>query len=420
MAAITSWVRVGWRNIGRNPRRTALTSGGLAVGYFAVVFMTGWTGGINEELIENATSLVGGQIEIHDSGYLPDRSMYDTIGGRGGVDVEALLAAVDSDPGVAASAPRVFAGGLVSSGESTSAVLLLGVDVARETRVSRFLTRLKDGRPPVQGASELVLGAETARQLAVETGDEVVLVAPGADGSLANGLYRLTGVFETGLTELDNGLAVMPIADLQEFIVLPENRIHEIAVAALNPAEADTAATRLEATLVEFATGIDAAPWTELHPAVVDYVGLSESMHWILLAIVFTIAVFGVANTMLLATFERRREFAVMLALGAPPRAIAGAVITEAPRDRNCQPRCRRPLHVSPHDLVAHRAARSQLALRQHDAGGCPDHPSLRIAYDVSTWLLATAVLLLTTVLAALFPALRAAMISPADTLSGL
>ncbi|MDE2912400.1 MAG: ABC transporter permease [Paracoccaceae bacterium] len=420
MAATTSWIRVGWRNIGRNPRRTALTSGGLAVGYFAVVFMTGWTGGINEELIENATSLVGGQIEIHDGEYLPDRSLYDTIGGRGGVDVDALLAAVDSDPGVAASAPRVFAGGLVSSGESTSAVVLLGVDVARETRVSRFLNRLKDGRTPIQGASEFVLGAETARQLAVETGDEVVLVAPGADGSLANGLYTLAGVFETGLTELDNGLAVMPITDLQEFIVLPENRIHEIAVAALKPAEADAAATRLEAMLVEFATGIDAAPWTELHPAVVDYVGLSESVHWIILAIVFTIAVFGVANTMLLATFERRREFAVMLALGAPPLAIAGAVVTEA-------------LAIGVVSLAAGALFTYPLMIWWHIAppdlswlygsttlAGVLITPSLRIAYDVSTWFSATAVLLLTTVLAALYPALRVAMISPADTLSGL
>ncbi|MDE2792661.1 MAG: ABC transporter permease [Paracoccaceae bacterium] len=420
MAATTSWIRVGWRNIGRNPRRTALTSGGLAVGYFAVVFMTGWTGGINEELIENATSLVGGQIEIHDGEYLPDRSLYDTIGGRDGVDVDALLAAVDSDPGVAASAPRVFAGGLVSSGESTSAVVLLGVDVARETRVSRFLKRLKDGRTPVQGASEFVLGAETARQLAVETGDEVVLVAPGADGSLANGLYTLAGVFETGLTELDNGLAVMPITDLQEFIVLPENRIHEIAVAALKPAEADATATRLEAMLVEFATGIDAAPWTELHPAVVDYVGLSESVHWIILAIVFTIAVFGVANTMLLATFERRREFAVMLALGAPPLAIAGAVVTEA-------------LAIGVVSLAAGALFTYPLMIWWHIAppdlswlygsttlAGVLITPSLRIAYDVSTWFSATAVLLLTTVLAALYPALRAAMISPADTLSGL
>ncbi len=420
MAALTSWARIGWRNIGRNPRRTALTSGGLAVSYFAVVFMTGWTGGINEELIENATSLTGGQIEIHDAAYLPDRSLYDTIGGRGGVDVAALLAAVDADPDVGASAPRVFAGGLVSSGEATSAVVLLGVDVARETRVSRFLNLLTAGRTPGPGASELVLGAETARQLSVETGDEIVVVAPGADGSLANGLYRLAGVFETGLTELDNGLAVMPIGDLQEFIVLPQNRIHEIAVAALKPSEAVSTAARLEAMLVEFAIGIDAAPWTELHPAVVDYVGLSESMHWIILAIVFTIAVFGVANTMILATFERRREFAVMLALGATPRAIAGAVVTEALAigivSLAAGALFTYPLmvwwHVAPPDL--------SWLYGSTTLAGVLITPSLRIAYDLSAWFSATAVLLLTSVLAALYPAFRAAMISPADTLSDL
>ena len=99
------WPRIGWRNIGRNPRRTVLTALGLAVGFFAVVFMIGWSRGITAELVENATSLVSGQIEIHHAEYRPDRSMFDTLGGREGIDVEAMLEAIDADEGVTAAAP---------------------------------------------------------------------------------------------------------------------------------------------------------------------------------------------------------------------------------------------------------------------------------------------------------------------------
>ena len=183
--------------------------------------MGGWTGGIKEELIENATSLVSGQLEIHHPNYLPDKNFYDTIGGRGGVDVQALLEAVDSDPAVVMSAPRVYAGGLISSGESTTASMLVGMDIQRESRVSRLLDQITLGRVAVTGSAELMLGAEAARQLEAEVGDEIVLVAQGADGSLASGLFTLVGVFDTGLPELDNGMAVMPIRDLQDLIVLP-------------------------------------------------------------------------------------------------------------------------------------------------------------------------------------------------------
>lgn len=420
MPAVPSWAKVGWRNLGRNPKRTFLTACGLAVGYFAVVFMVGWTGGLNEELIENATSLVSGQVEIHDRDYLPDKSLYDTIGGKNGVELAKLLDVVDADPAVAASAPRVYAGGLVASGESTSAVMLFGADIGRELRVSRFLQGLERGRAPLGGAQELAVGIETARQLDVDIGDEIVLVAPGADGSLAHGLYTLAGIFRTGLLDLDNGLAVMPIRDLQEFIVFPENRVHQIAVALESPTEADTTSLRLEAALAEVGEKIDAASWTELHPVVMDYVGLTDRVHWIILAIVFTIVIFGVANTMLVATFERKREFAVMLAVGATPRAVAGAVVAES-------------LAIGALSLAAGAIVTYPLMVWWHIAppslgwlygnttlGGVLITPSLRIAYDLTAWVWTTVALLVTTVLAAAYPALKAAAISPADTLSGL
>ena len=415
-----SWAKIGWRNLGRNPRRTFLTACGLAVGYFAVVFMVGWMGGLSEELIENATSLTSGQIEIHDRNYLPDRSLYDTIGGRNGANVAKLLEVVDADPAVDASAPRVYAGSLISSGESTAAVVLFGVDVARELRVSRLLHKLVRGHVPRRGSLELVVGIETARQLEVDIGDEIVLVAPGADGSLAHGLYTLAGIFQTGLPDIDNGLAVIPIRDLQEFIVLPQGRIHEVAVAVGGPKAADAASRRLDTALAGLADGIHAAPWTELHPVVVDYVGMSERANWIIMAIVFAVAVFGVANTMLVATFERRREFAIMLAVGATPRAVAGAVVAES-------------LAIGTLSLAAGAVVTYPLMVWWHIAppsldwlygnttlGGVLITPSLRIAYDTDSWLWATGALLFTTVLAALYPAARAAALAPADTLSGI
>ena len=238
------WPRIGWRNIGRNPRRTVLTALGLAVGFFAVVFMIGWSRGIMAELVENATSLVSGQIEIHHAEYRPDRSMYDTLGGREGVDVEAMLRTIDADEAVTAAAPRVYAGGLVSSGEATSAGMFMGVDPEREVALTRFLDELAAGRLPEPGRNELLIGEEMARQIAADVGDELVLVGSAADGSMANDLYTVAGVFRTGLVEFDARTAVLAIGDLQALIYLDPDRIHEIAAAAADPTAADAVADR--------------------------------------------------------------------------------------------------------------------------------------------------------------------------------
>ena len=414
------WWRIGWRNLGRNRKRTLLTALGLAVAYFAVVFMVGWAEGISAELIENATSLVSGQVEIHHADYRPERSLYDTIGGREGADVEALLRTIDADPSVVAAAPRVYAGGLVSSGDATSAGMLLGVDTEREVALTRFLDPLVAGRLPAGGGNELVVGEEMARQLAVGVGDELVVVAAGADGSMANDLYTVAGIYRTGLVEFDANTAVMPITDLQTLVVLDPGRIHEIAVATADPSAAGVAAERLAAALGAAERAIAVAPWAELNPVLAEYVALVDSMYWIFIVIIFAIASFGIANTMLMATFERRREFAVMLALGATPGSVVGTVLYEA-------------LAIGLFSLVLGAAVTLPLMAWFYAAPpslewlygnvtlqGALLTPSLRVGYNLPAWTWATIGLILTALVAAIYPAVRASRVPPADTLSGL
>ena len=414
------WVLIGWRNLGRHRKRTVLTALGLAVGYFAVVFMIGWSQGLMAEMVENATGLVSGQIEIHDAEYRPERSLFDTIGGRDGADIARLLDVIAAEAEVVAVAPRVYAGGLISSGESTSAGMLMGIDPERERTVSRFLDELVDGRIPESGRNELAIGTEMARQLAVGVGDDVVVVAPGADGSMGNDLYAVAGIFRTGMVELDASHAVLPLMDLQTLITLDPSRIHQIAVATEDPWIADDTAARLVAALAPDNLALEVAPWTELNPVIVEFVALVDAFYFIIFFIVFGIAIFGVANTMLMATYERRREIAVMLALGATPRSVVKTVLYEAAA-------------MGVVALALGVAVSLPLMLWWHNAP--PDlsglygdltmqgvllRPVLRVEWNLAVWIWGGVALVVTALLAALYPAARAAQVPPADTLSGL
>ena len=414
------WRRIGWRNLGRNRKRTVLTALGLAVGFFAVVFIVGWSQGLMAEMVESATSLVSGQIEIHDAEYRPERSLYDTIGGRDGVDVDALLRTIDGDLSVVAAAPRVYAGGLISSGLATSAGMFMGIDPARELALTRFLDPLVEGRLPIAGRNELLIGAEMARQLTAGLDDRLVVVTSGADGSMANDLFTLVGVFRTGLVELDATFAVMPLGDLQTLVVLPPGRIHEIAVATTDPWIAETTAARLGDVFPPIDRAIEVVPWTTLNPAMVDYVALGDAMYFVIIIIVFAIAIFGVANTMVMATYERRREFAVMLALGATPRSVRAIVLHEAVAlgvlSLALGAVMTFPLmvwfHTAPPDM--------SWAIGDVTLMGALLSPSLRVEYDVTFWIESAIALFVTALLASLLPAWQAARVPPADTLSGL
>jgi len=414
-----AWWRIGWRNLGRNRRRTLITAIGLALGYLSVVVMAGLSRGLVSEMIDNGTGMLTGQLQVFAEDYLPDRGIYETIGGREGVDVESLVARVASDPNVSAATPRVYAGGLVSTGRATAAGVILGVDPEREALVSRLLSHIDQGRAPTPGQYEIVIGREMARQLDAGPGDEVVVVAPGADGSLGNDLFIVSGIFTTTITELDLGHAVAPIEVVQELVALAPGRIHEIAARVDDPWAADAAATAVAAEVAGQPEPLAVRPWTEFRPEMVEYARLVSSMEWMLIVFIFGMAIWGVANTMLMSSYERRREFAVLLALGGGPGLIVRSVLAEALVLGVVA--LLAGLAVTLPILAWWKAAPPDMSWVYGGftmAGGLM-RPILRVEWPTSMIFITAGAMFVTALAAALYPAYRSSRVPPADTLAG-
>ena len=342
--------------------------------------------------------------------------MYSTLGGREGIDVDELVRLTRETPGVLAASPRIYGGGLVSSGTETVAGMLVGVDPNLEGEVTRLIATPAEGRAPRAGQREIFMGRDMADLL------EVVLVAPAADGSLGNDLYRVSGVFETGMSVLDGSLGILPIRSLQELLALPENRVHEVAATVEDawdaPALGDSLAVAIAVRGLDYP--VSPRPWTVFRAELAAYADLAGAANGIIVGIVFIMAVFGVANTMLLGTFERRREFAVVLALGTNPSSVARTVVYEGmvlgilalAAGAALSAPVLYWLHNYPPDL-------SNL-FGDFTMAGAVVRPVLRADYTVDGPLWSAAGLLITSVLSALYPAYRAVRIPPADALAGL
>jgi putative ABC transport system permease protein len=324
------WLRVGWRNLGRHRRRSVITAVALAWGFAAVVLFNGILEGMGSDFIRSGTDLMAGQLRIQNPDYEPERDLWDVVGGDGGVPVAELLDRVRADPDVAGAAPRVYGAGIVASDSTSRGGLLMGIDPEAEQEVTHFLDGLVEGALPESGAYQVLLGQELARQLRTTVGEEVVLVSPAADGSLGNELFTVSGILRTGIPEVDAAQVVLQLDDLQFLLALGPDDIHEVVMAAVNPWDAPSAARRLSEELSGLGPGIQVAPWTEFRPELVEFANLIGGMNWVILLVIFLMAAFGVANTMLMGTFERRREFAVVKALGMGPARIMAMVVGEA------------------------------------------------------------------------------------------
>lgn len=326
----TFWLRIGWRNLGRHRRRSVITALALAWGFAAVILLNGIMEGLGTDFIRSGTDLVAGQLRIQNPGFEPERELWDVVGGDGGVELDRFLSRVMEDPEVRGAAPRVYGAGIVATDSTSRGALLMGVDPEREAGVTLLLEGLVEGTLPRAGTFEVLLGQELARQLRVTPGSEVVLVAPSSDGSMGNELYRVAGILRSGVPELDASQVLMRLEDLQELVVLAPEEVHEVVTVLADPWEAPRVAERLEVALADFGPQVLVEPWTRFRPELVEFAGLIRGANWIILVVIFVMAAFGVANTMLMGTFERRRELAVVKALGMRPIHVVATVLGEA------------------------------------------------------------------------------------------
>ncbi|MEE8462713.1 MAG: ABC transporter permease, partial [Acidobacteriota bacterium] len=322
-------LRLGWRNLWRNSRRSLITISAVGCGYAFLIVLIGLTVGMAGQMLKNGTGLLMGDLQLHHSDYLPERSLYDTIGSDSSSELEEVLHQLSLYPQLAGRSPRVYGFGLLSTGENSAGARLMGVDPQVESGVSSFLSGLQAGALDDSVERSLLLGDVLARELEASIGSQVAIVTQAADGSLGNDLFLVSGILHTGLSYVDRSLAVLYLADLQELLVLSPNEVHEIAVKIGDPMAADAFAARLNAS-ENWPANTVAQSWGELAPQLKDYVGLSQGMYGFIIMIIGLFTATGVLNTMMMAVFERSREIGLVSALGMPPLLIVSSILLEA------------------------------------------------------------------------------------------
>jgi putative ABC transport system permease protein len=325
-------LRLAWRNLWRNPRRTLIAMAAIGFGYAMLLFVACLMAGLRQQMIETGTGLLLSDVEVQAPGYYPERPIDQTLGGPNGTDVSALVAAIAANPRVQAASPRVYGYGLVSGTQQSIGVQLLGVVPGEEQKITTLQTRMEKGsyltgRMP----KGVVMGDKLAATIGVGVGSEVVLLAPAADGSMGNDRYTVAGLFHTGLNAMDRGLVIMPLASLQELLRLPAEGIHEVGIKLHD--DGITAATAAAAALQDQLSKtfpVRARAWPALVPELADYVEFNRRVTFILFFIFFLLAVIGIVNTMLMAIVERTREFGMLMAVGMRPAQVVGLIVAEA------------------------------------------------------------------------------------------
>ena len=321
--------RLAWRNVWRNPRRTALSVAATVFAVVLVVFMVGMADGSHEKMIEDAVRLSSGHVAISGKGYRHSMTLEQFVPWDGRVE-----ATVESANGVRAWAPRISSFALISLDERSHGGMVIGVDPARESKVTKFMKNVNEGRflanTPEPGAREVVLGRKLAERLGASIGDEVLLYGVAYSLETAYELFTVVGTMALPDPRLERNLAIVHIDVASEFYTY-DGRITEVAILADSADQSGPLRAELQALLAgPLGDELELQDYAEMMPGLVQLILIDDAGMYIMLAILIVVVGFGILNTILMAILERTRELGVILALGLKPLALFRMVYLES------------------------------------------------------------------------------------------
>ena len=315
-------LKIAFRNIFRQKRRTILTALSMFGGFVMAAFFIGWSDGMYNNIIDMFTRNQMGHLQVHHKDYLDRPSMYKTVDNL--PEIERVLKETEA---VESWAPRLYSAGLASVGEKCAGVRIIGIDPLQENRTTDFQQKVTQGRMFSRSPTgEVIIGKGVAKVLNAQLEDEVVIVSQAADGSIANDIYRIVGIVDSGDEIGDRTAFYLPLTVAQELLVL-EGRVHEVALTVQHLDNVRGVNRQLQQKIDD--PKLSVVPWQVFARSFYIAMKADKEGMWIMLVIIVMVVAIGVLNTVLMSVLERRREYGVLKAVGTKPSQIVKMVLME-------------------------------------------------------------------------------------------
>jgi putative ABC transport system permease protein len=316
-------IKLAWRNLIKNLRRSLVTIilGALCCGL--MVFYESWRVGSWSKMLDDSVAMYPGYLQIHGKNY-QDHPNYDNLIYNVG-EVETAVAQLKKD--IAGQTVRLETFALYSGNADAVGGMLTGIVPSSEANLSRLKDALKTGRFLEDSDENAVyLGVDLAKKLKVALGDEIVLISSAIDLSMAATQVKVVGTFQTSLPEFDGraGFINKKFMD-QEF--LAENIASHIVILPKNKDKTFVLQKKLAKILNKDA--YEVVSWKESMKDMVNFMEMDNVFDHLSFGILLIIVFFVIMIFSLIAIFQRTREIGIMRAVGMTQTQIFQILVVE-------------------------------------------------------------------------------------------
>ncbi|MBN1914643.1 MAG: ABC transporter permease [Parachlamydiales bacterium] len=309
-------IAIAFRNLFRQVRRSILTSLTIIIGFILLSLSIGVSLGSYHHIIEMFTAAKTGHIQIHEEDYLEKPSLYKTM-------PMTIDDKMQNIPFIQASSPRVFFQALVFCHNKTFGTEVIGIEPKKEFATTNIEKKLSKGTFSKEG---IVIPYRLAQFLRADIGDEIALITQGADGSISNDLFRISGILGTQEDRSEYSSCYLDLKQAQNFLVLGD-KIHEIVIRTDHYQKSWEYVHKIRLILQD--KQLDIEPWQVVEKSFYQAMQTDIKGMWVSLAIIMLIIAIGILNTILMSLLERTREYGIMQALGTSSLFLVGQIIAE-------------------------------------------------------------------------------------------
>ena len=316
------YIKMSWRNMWRNWRRTAIALVAIVLGLVLLLFMDGMIAGSDQAIFGNAVKMYGGSVQVHAPGYVERASRMPLLPLD---DADAVVAAAYEQPEVVTAAKRINTGGMLSSHAGAYPVAITAIEPSVEAQVSLQAANVAAGRYLDDADLDAIfIGDALADLLDVSVGDKVMLLGRAKNETMRQRTMTVVGAYGIGVDEIEKGLVYITIPEAQDLYGLTDE-VTEVALSLEQLGQESKVIPRLEAAL----PGYEVDSWDTLRPEIRETMDSKSVITNFFGFLVVFIASIGILNLMMMAVYERTREMGVMAALGMKGRQIMGMFLME-------------------------------------------------------------------------------------------
>ena len=300
-------VKIAWRNIWRNKRRSIITISAIVIAVFLAIIMRSMQLGMYDNMIQNIVGSYSGHIQIHSNGYWEEQTIDNAFTYN-----DSLIEKIEANKAVDHTTKRIQSGCLSSFKDLSKFVFVNGIEPEKEQLMTDWNKRLVEGKLLTLNSNSVNIGKGIAKYYDLKVGDTLIFVGQGYHGMQAVGAFPVCGIIDMKNPNLNNVSVFMSLTTAQDFLSANDLMTHLI----LNKKEYSDEQDIVSSLSKNLKEEYEMMTWQEMMPEIEQVIKADSAGGLVMIFILYMIITFGIFGTVLMMTQERKYEFGVVVSIG--------------------------------------------------------------------------------------------------------